>query len=105
MCSRSQRYRNRDESVTLASWFCGWSVPLRDARSFIITKRPPAERDGVCIRTLRRAKFDLGIHSAKDGIKVVLVSTGCWGTAPPIKEARWPNKLLEMLDTFMKQRT
>ncbi len=30
-----------------------------------------AEREGVCIRTLRRAKFDLGVHSAKDGIKGV----------------------------------
>jgi hypothetical protein len=30
-----------------------------------------AERDGVCIRTLRRAKFDLGVHSAKDGVKGV----------------------------------
>ena len=30
-----------------------------------------AQREGVCIRTLRRAKFDLGVHSAKDGIKGV----------------------------------
>jgi hypothetical protein len=30
-----------------------------------------AEREGVCIRTLRRAKFDLGVRSAKDGIKGV----------------------------------
>jgi hypothetical protein len=30
-----------------------------------------AERDGVSIGTLRRAKFDLGVHSAKDGIKGV----------------------------------
>jgi putative DNA primase/helicase len=30
-----------------------------------------AERDGVCIATLRRAKFDIGVRSAKDGIKGV----------------------------------
>jgi AAA domain len=30
-----------------------------------------AERDGVCIATLRRAKFDIGVHSAKDGMKGV----------------------------------
>jgi hypothetical protein len=28
-----------------------------------------AERDGVSIATLRRAKFDLGVRSVKDGIK------------------------------------
>ena len=30
-----------------------------------------AERDGVGIATLRRAKFDLGVHSAKDGVNGV----------------------------------
>jgi putative DNA primase/helicase len=30
-----------------------------------------AEREGVCISTLRRAKFDLGVRSAKDGVKGV----------------------------------
>ena len=30
-----------------------------------------AERDGVSIATLRRAKFDLGVRSVKDGIKGV----------------------------------
>jgi hypothetical protein len=30
-----------------------------------------AERDGVSIATLRRAKFDLGVRSIKDGIKGV----------------------------------
>jgi hypothetical protein len=30
-----------------------------------------AEREGVCIRTLRRAKFDLGVRSVKDGVKGV----------------------------------
>jgi hypothetical protein len=30
-----------------------------------------AECEGVCIRTLRRAKFDLGVRSAKDGLKGV----------------------------------
>jgi hypothetical protein len=30
-----------------------------------------AERDGVCIATLRRAKFDIGVRSVKDGMKGV----------------------------------
>jgi putative DNA primase/helicase len=30
-----------------------------------------AQRDGVCVGTLRRARFDLGVHSAKDGMKGV----------------------------------
>ena len=30
-----------------------------------------AAREGVCIRTLRRAKFDLGVHSVRDGVKAV----------------------------------
>jgi putative DNA primase/helicase len=37
-----------------------------------------AERDGVCITTLRRAKFDIGIRSSKDG------KSGVWSwTLPP----------------------
>jgi putative DNA primase/helicase len=37
-----------------------------------------AERDGVCIRTLRRAKFDIGVRSSKDG------KSGAWSwTLPP----------------------
>ncbi|MDX6464583.1 MAG: hypothetical protein QOE55_8280 [Acidobacteriaceae bacterium] len=37
-----------------------------------------AERDGVCIATLRRAKFDIGVRSSKDG------KSGAWSwTLPP----------------------
>ena len=37
-----------------------------------------AERDGVCISTLRRAKFDIGVRSSKDG------KSGVWSwTLPP----------------------
>ena len=37
-----------------------------------------AERDGVCIRTLRRAKFDISVRSSKDG------KSGAWSwTLPP----------------------
>jgi AAA domain-containing protein len=39
-----------------------------------------AEREGVCIRTLRRAKFDLGVRSVKDGIK------GVWYWSLPASE-------------------
>ena len=35
------------------------------------TVETAAERDGVCIATLRRAKFDLGVYSAKDGVNGV----------------------------------
>ena len=37
-----------------------------------------AERDGVCIRTLRRAKFDIRVRSSKDGKSGVR-----WWTLPP----------------------
>ena len=37
-----------------------------------------AERDGVCIATLRRAKFDIGVRSSKDG-----KSGAWWWTLPP----------------------
>jgi hypothetical protein len=37
-----------------------------------------AERDGVCVATLRRAKFDIGVRSSKDG-----KSGAWWWTLPP----------------------
>jgi putative DNA primase/helicase len=37
-----------------------------------------AERDGVCITTLRRAKFDIGVRSSRDG-----KSGAWWWTLPP----------------------
>jgi hypothetical protein len=59
-----------------------------------------AERDGVCIATLRRAKFDIGVRSSKDG------KSGAWrwtlphpeDECPPVNEARCSNKLLEHLE-------
>jgi hypothetical protein len=48
------------------------------------------ERDGVCIATVRRAKFDLGVRSDKDGIKGVWYSSlpAAGEQQPPAKEAR-----------------
>jgi hypothetical protein len=43
-----------------------------------------AEREGVCIRTLRRAKFDLSVRSVKDGIK------GVWYWSLPATEEQQP---------------
>jgi len=43
-----------------------------------------AERDGVKIATLRRAKFDLGVRSARDG------ANGCWYWALPPQEEPQP---------------
>ena len=40
-----------------------------------------AERDGVCIATLRRAKFDIGVRSSKDG-----KSGAWWWTLPPSED-------------------
>jgi hypothetical protein len=40
-----------------------------------------AERDGVCIATLRRAKFDIGVRSSKDG-----KSGAWWWTLPPAED-------------------
>ena len=46
-----------------------------------------AEREGVCIRTLRRAKFDLGVRSVKDGIK------GVWyWSLPAVEEQQSPSE-------------
>jgi putative DNA primase/helicase len=46
-----------------------------------------AAREGVCIRTLRRAKFDLGVQSVRDGVK------GVWyWSLPPIGEQQSPSK-------------
>jgi hypothetical protein len=39
-----------------------------------------AERDGVCIATLRRAKFDIGVRSSKDG------KAGAWWWTLPHPE-------------------
>lgn len=39
-----------------------------------------AQRDGICIRPLRRAKFDLGVVSTKESI------SGCWNWALPENE-------------------
>jgi putative DNA primase/helicase len=54
------------------------------------TVETAAERDGVRIATLRRAKFDLGVRSAKDGVRGVwywsLPAAG--EQQPPMKEAR-----------------
>ncbi len=38
-----------------------------------------ADREGVCIATLRRAKFDLGVNSSKDGV------SGAWYWALPLE--------------------
>ena len=40
-----------------------------------------AERDGVCIATLRRAKFDIGVRSSKDR-----KSGAWWWTLPPLED-------------------
>jgi hypothetical protein len=46
--------------------------------SYHLPRPPPAaERDGVCIATLRRAKFDIGVRSSKDG-----KSGAWWWTLP-----------------------
>jgi len=37
-----------------------------------------AERDGITLRTLKRARFDLGIISRKDGMH------GCWFWSLPV---------------------
>jgi hypothetical protein len=38
-----------------------------------------AERDGICIALLRRAKFDIGVRSSKDGKP----GAGWWTLPPP----------------------
>jgi hypothetical protein len=51
---------------------------LQDGGATQYTIELNAQREGVCLSTLRRAKFDLGVPSAKDG------ANGPWyWTLPP----------------------
>ncbi len=43
----------------------------------------PAQRDGICIRTLRRAKFDLGVVSTRQSV------SGAWHWDPAGKQIDW----------------
>ena len=63
-----------------------------------------AKRDGVCITTLRRAKFDIGIRSSKDG------KSGARGDFAPGDECRSTRQdaqinYLSTLSIFTKQTT
>ena len=46
-----------------------------------------AQRDGLCITTLRSAKFDLGVLSNKESV------SGCWYWALPQNQTRDLNNL------------
>lgn len=50
------------------------------------TVEQDAHREGVCIATLRRAKFDLGVSSSKDGV------SGVWYWTLPGITTRQPNQ-------------
>ena len=66
-----------------------------------------AERDGVCIATLRRAKFDIGVRSSKDG------KSGVWSWTLPLRRMSTRRSTrqdaqinyLSTLSIFMKQTT
>jgi putative DNA primase/helicase len=58
-----------------AQWLRDFLQPGRQTQGSI---EIAAERDGVCITTLRRAKFDIGVRSSKDG-----KSGAWWWTLPP----------------------
>ncbi len=53
---------------------------LQDGSKSQFTIEIAAERDGVGLATLRRAKFDLGVRSAKDGVN------GAWYWTLPVAE-------------------
>jgi putative DNA primase/helicase len=57
---------------------------LQDGSQTQGTVETAAGRDGVCIATLRRAKFDVGVRSAKDGVR------GVWYWSLPADEERRP---------------
>jgi hypothetical protein len=50
---------------------------LLDGERLQLNVEKAAERDGICIRTLRRAKFDLGVVSTKERV------SGYWNWALP----------------------
>jgi putative DNA primase/helicase len=64
-------------------WLCEY---LQDGSKSQFSIEAAAERDGVGIATLRRAKFDIGVHSSKDGVN------GVWYWSLPVagdqKQAR-----------------
>jgi hypothetical protein len=53
-----------------------------------------AERDGVCIATLRCAKFDIGVRSSKDG-----KSGGwwCFAASGALVPSSQPGKMLKLI--------
>jgi hypothetical protein len=61
-----------------AQWLRDYLQPGSQTQSSI---EVAAERDGVCIATLRRAKFDIGVRSSKDG-----KSGAWWWTLPPAED-------------------
>jgi hypothetical protein len=68
--SRDERYTLASHAITVARG-CGRS-PTQGSIEIA------AERDGICIAILRRAKFDIGVRSSKDG-----KPGAWWRTLPP----------------------
>ena len=58
----------------------GCAITCSDGQRSQYNVETAAQRDGICIRTLRRAKFDLGVVSTKESI------SGCWNWALPENE-------------------
>jgi hypothetical protein len=63
--------------VTVVAWTCLLYCPHRLQPSAGAVIEAAAQRDGVCITTLRRAKFDLGVLSTKESV------SGAWYWALP----------------------
>jgi hypothetical protein len=95
---RRPSHRRRSAQVKFAAqWLRDCLQPGSQTRGSI---EIAAERDGVCIATLRRAKFYIGVRSSKDEKS----GAWCWtlphpeDSHPPVNEARCSNELLEHLE-------
>jgi hypothetical protein len=85
-----------------------WTQPSSpDSCTESFRRLTAAERDGVCIATLRRAKFDIGIRSSKDENQVPGGGLCRLWRIRTLRSTRQDAQInyLSTLSIFMKQRT
>jgi hypothetical protein len=84
-----------------------WGQPLQTGSQTQGAIEIAAERDGVCIATLRRVKLDIGIRSSKDGNQVPGGGLALSGGLPPARSTRQDAQInyLSTLSIFKKQTT
>jgi hypothetical protein len=64
-----ERPKHGDPRKLAAAWLRQYLLDVQPSQYNV---ENAAQRDGICIRTLRRAKFDLGVVSTKESV------SGAW---------------------------